>query len=242
MVIRQLILDAFYGASIITEGDSPDGGQSDMAVNDLNKIINNLNLDNYMPFTRNTIAANGLPNQESYTIGSSGCDIICATPVLVSKIFVKPSVGARFTEVRRVAYEQIWGMKTVQAATGIPSFYSYDRQWPYGRLVFNINPLAGLQMSIIYNQELPQVTINSVLDIPPEYYYLLQNALSVIIMRRYKVDPIAVAQIEEQVDYAKNEIKKRNNIDKIITYSSDRDGLSGPTGNYFNGFSPLGWS
>ena len=240
--IRQILKDSYYTASIITEGDEPSGDQTLVALNDLNKIIYNLNLDNYMPFTRNSITVQGLPNKEEYTIGLSGCDITAPTPVLLQTIYVKASPSARFTGTKRVSYEQIWGLKSVPAATGIPSFFSYDRTWPNGRLVMNINPLAGLIMNIIYNKELPEVNINSILDIPPEYYYLLQNSLAVIIMKRYKVDPPAVAQIEGQVNYALNQIKKRNNIDKIITWSDSSGGMNGPTGLYYNMFSPVGWS
>lgn len=235
--IKNIIIDAYKTASLVSEYDVPDGNQTSIGVNELNDIIYNLNLDNYMPFTRNTVAFNAA-GKDTMTIGSSGCDITADTPVMVQKIYCKTSQGSTLNELKRVSYENIFGFKAVPNAVGLPLFFSYDRTWPDGRLVFDIIPQGGASFIMIYNKIFDEVTVNSVLNIPNEYGDLFKNMLAVVLMRRHKVDAQAIALIESQALDTLNKIKKRNSVDKMITYGSGRDSA---LSRYYNLNCPRGW-
>lgn len=230
--IKNILIDAYKIASLVSEYDVPDANQTQIAINELNDIIYNLNLDNYLPFTRNTVEFNA-NGSNTMTIGSSGCDITAETPVIVQKIF--HNVSNNYNELKRVAYEDIFAFRKPQNSVGDPHVFSYDRTWPNGRLSFDYTPRIGTSFIIIYNKQLPEVTINSILDIPNEYGDLFKNMLATTLMRRHKVDPNAIIMIEEFVNSTLNKIKNRNSIDKIITWgSSYRNGYS----NFLN---PIEW-
>jgi hypothetical protein len=237
--VRNTISEAYLTGSLVGEGEIIDGAQTQIGVNELNDILHQYNLDNYFPFTRNTITSAFGASQTEYTIGLSGCDITAEVPILISKVLIRTSSQARMNELKRVSYEDIWAFKSVQNATGIPVLFSYDRTWPNGRLVFDINPQPGSLVTLIYNKPIPEVTINSILDIPNEYNDLLKNTLAGILMRRWKMDTASIVTIEEQAKQSLDKIKKRNNIDKIISYSGNMGG--GSTANYYNLMSPRGW-
>jgi hypothetical protein len=237
--IKNLIIDAYRTASIVGEISVPNGAQTNVGINELNDVIYQCNLNNYLPFTRTTISQVITTPKDTYTIGLSGCDITNETPVLVSKVYFRNSSTSLLTELKRVSYESIFGFKSVATANGTPCLFSYDRTWPNGRFVYDINPSAGSNLVIIFNTPIQEVTINDIIDIPNEYNDLFKNMLAVVLMNRYKVDPQAIAMIQRNVDATLNGITSRNNIDKIITYSGD--GSRGPLRNYYNLFSPHSW-
>ena len=235
--IKNIIIDAWKTTSLVGEYDVPDGNQTQIAVNELNDIMYNLNLDNYMPFTRNTVTFTAT-GSGTLTIGSSGCDITADTPVMVQKIYCKTSQGASLNELKRVAYEDIFGFKGVETAIGIPLFFSYDRTWPNGRIVFDIIPQGGSSFIMIYNKIFNEVTVNSILDIPNEYGDLFKNMLAVTLMRRNKMDPNSIIMIEGNVSSTLDKIKRRNSVDKMITYNTGRDSA---LSRYYNLNSPREW-
>jgi hypothetical protein len=239
MNIKNIIIDAYRTASITTQGMSPDADESNIALGELNEILNNYNLDNYLPFTRNTNTFNITESKNEYTIGLSGCDITAETPILVAKVYYKTANDATYSELRRVRYEDIFGFKSVQNSSGTPVIFSYDRTWPNGRLVFDINPQAGGIVTFIYNKKIPEVLLDDVIDIPPEYNELFKNTLAVALMKINKMDPNSIAMIESNVKNILYKISKRNQVDKIITYNDDYN--SGPLANYYNLFCPKGW-
>lgn len=235
--IKNILIDAYKTASLVSEYDTPDGNQIQIAINELNDIIYNLNLDNYLPFTRNTVNFNTNGTAEM-TIGLSGCDITAETPIMVQKLYCKTNTDATWNELRRVAYEDIFGFKTVQTAVGIPYFFSYDRTWPNGRIVFDIIPQGNSSFVMIYNKPLAEVSINSILDIPNEYGELFKNMLAVTLMRRHKMDPNSIIMIEGNVSSTLDKIKRRNSVDKMITYNTSRDSA---LSRYYNLNCPRGW-
>ena len=230
--IKNILIDAYKTASLVSEYDTPDGNQIQIAINELNDIIYNLNLDNYLPFTRNTINFNANGSNEM-TIGLSGCDITAETPVMVQKIY--HNVSNNYNELKRVSYEDIFAFRKPQNSIGDPFVFAYDRTWPNGRLSFDYSPRIGTLFVMIYNKQLPEVSINSILDIPNEYGDLFKNMIAVKLMRRHKVDPNAVILIEQNVNSTLDKIRKRNSVDKIITWSSSyRNG-------YANFLNPIEW-
>lgn len=237
---RDIIIDAFYTAGVVSEGDLPDGTQSQIGLNELNDVIYSYNLDNYFPFTRTSITCAAPNIKNEYSIGLVDCDFIMDTPVLINKLYARSSSNTSYNDLKRTSYEQIFSYKSNNTSTGMPCVYSYDRTWPNGRLVFNVAPTPGYILTMIYNKVFPELNFNSDVDVPPEYNDLLKNSLAEVLMKRYKMDPNVIQQITDNVNSSLDKIKRRNQIDKIITWGGHAGG--GANDAYYNLLSPKEWS
>lgn len=57
-------------------------------------------------------------------------------------------------------------------------YFAEDGGYPLIKIYFDIKPQPGSNWAIVYNEPIPAVTINSLLEIPPEYTDLLVCTLA----------------------------------------------------------------
>jgi hypothetical protein len=218
-----------------------EAGLLEDGVKELNDILYAFNLQNYFPFTRNSIDYTIGNVKSTYSIGVSGTDIIAEVPILVSKVYCRSSSSTNYLTLKRVAFEDIFGFRSSESSNGIPLLYSYDRTWPNGRLVFNINPIAGSVFTLIYNKAIPEVNVNTILDIPNEYADIIKNALAVVLMTKWKSDQQAIALVDSAAKEGLSNLKERNQVDKVISYSQNGAYNQDPQSFYLNIMSPAQW-
>lgn len=178
---RKIILDAFVFGGI---SQDPDNQQVAIALDGLNSILNQYNADKLFHWLMNEISFS--PTSSSITIGDGG-DIDIARPISIDKVYV--NVGTElYMEVQQVAFQDLRNYSN--GSSGYPTVFSYSG-YPLATINFDVAPSSEVRLFIRPAFEL--LTIDSMLEMPPEYETLIRWALTTHICRIYSSPSIEIA-------------------------------------------------
>jgi len=151
-----------------------------MAVMKLNDIVAQANLDQMFPFTRKVVNVIGLPAQNTYTMGltSPASDIAETRPSFINRLLYYPSINSMPMNVQQVDLPDLLFRRRSTQSTGSPMYFAEDGGYPSIKIYFDIKPQLGSSWNIVYNEPIPEVTIATQLEIPPEYTDLLVCSLA----------------------------------------------------------------
>jgi len=176
-IIRNIVNQAFQLPGIIAADEVAEGTDTALAVIKLNELLAQLNTEALFPFSRKIITHTVTQSKEKYTIGAVDADIIDERPVFINRIMVFTSAASNPLNVQQLDISDLLSrqLNTIQ---GLPSFFAVNPLYPLAEIYFDIKPLAGYLLRIVYNAAIPEVTIDSTLNIPHEYNDVLVTGLA----------------------------------------------------------------
>lgn len=202
----QIIREAFSYTGIAPTKESLTDRMSEEGLGFLNELLYKWNIENYFPFTNNTIDAQVTSGQAF--IAPDSDTFKGETPAVVQKCFWKN--GAYWESVSRVSYENIW-VRRISGLT-IPSYYAFSLdENGKGVITFDAENCNKF-MRIIYNRNIPPMEFNTQLNAPPQYEQLLKYGVAVKICVRYGVPEDVTRRIEQEQDAILEAIKKVNSF------------------------------
>ena len=168
-----------------------------------------------------------------YQLDSSPVIIQLEPPVRVNNMAFEN--GVQYINMISTGFEDLQKY-IMQATNSTPSFYSYVRDGETGTIF--IDRSTARKLRITYNSSIPEMTVDTIIKIPPEYISLLYMELAVSLMEFYNMDDEDIAKKQRKVDARLNSIKERNKHTHTITYDETEYGQS----NFYNILSPRQWA
>lgn len=209
----QLIREGFAYAGIAPTGTPLNADMSREGLNFLNELLYKWNIENYFPFTNNTLDAHVTggratiyPDEEATFNGER--------PLNVNKVLYKD--GNEWYPLVRVSYDNIWERR-VQTSKPYCFAFSNDEDGN-GIITFDCEN-GNFDARVIYNRALPEMDYNDELAAPSQYEQLLKYGIAVKCCIRYGLPPDTKAYIEEEQESILNAIKKQNSFKHKIDLS-----------------------
>lgn len=183
IVIRDAITQAYQLAGVYSSapGDVPDGDDTAIGVLQLNLLNTQLNVDQLFPFSREVVQVPVLSSNLSYTIGLGtlpAADFVYQRPAFINRILWYPSGNSAPLNVQQLDLPDLLYTRKSVSSMGAPNYFAFNPKFPNAEILFDIRPMTSGQLSLVYNTEIPLVTIDSVLQIPAEYADLMTTALA----------------------------------------------------------------
>lgn len=185
--IRNIVTQAYVQSQLISAefNDELDGVRADTAVQTLNQIVAQLNTSSLFPFTRKTFNFPVVTPQQSYTIGIDHentppiiADIITERPEFIEKLYYKANNLAYPIEIVQCNYSDLVGRIYSNNSIGMPNYFAIDSGYPLMSILFDLKPMAGAVLQLVYTEIIPTFTIDSVLPIDARYAPVLVYGLA----------------------------------------------------------------
>ena len=185
--IRNIVTQAYVQSQLISAefNDELDGVRAETAVQILNQIVAQLNTSSLFPFTRKTFNFPVVTPQQSYTIGIDHdntipivADIVTEKPEFIEKLFYKANNLAYPIEIVQCNYSDLVGRIYSNNSIGMPNYFAIDNGYPLMTIGFDLKPMAGAVLQLVYTEVIPTFTIDSVLAIDARYAPVLVYGLA----------------------------------------------------------------
>jgi hypothetical protein len=225
ITVRNLISDGLVAIRVGSIGDPIDGDISNIAVNELNSAISMLNMDDYFLFQNTTLEFNPSASNYSYSIGLSG-DIVSERPLRIMKAYYAQSNTSVYNDnMFQIAVQDIYGKRNQLTSVSSPVYYAYDAGLPNGNIMFDSKPFPNSKITLVIKKSIPQVTINSVLDIPDEYEDALKWTMCETLAGRFGKPVELLSFCSKQASASLRRIKSIGRYNDPSTRMSSDNGL-----------------
>lgn len=175
--VRQTINSSLQMLGMIRTGTNAGEDDGNACLIKLNQVIGQLNSLELLPFARKTIVYPIVASKDTYTIGSDpSADINDVRPCFIKSVFYQNSPTNRPLMLDGLDISDLIANKTYTA--GRPCAFASDGGYPLTSIMFDRLLQGGDIITIVYNQELPQVGINDNIVAPVEYSDLIITALA----------------------------------------------------------------
>lgn len=201
--IRAMIQESYQCAGVLDDLTAVEGNDANLGLVTLNEILAQLNIEQLFPFQQTVYEHAGVTSALSFTIGATAT-IATERPSFINRIYYQYNPQTVPLNVAQMSMASVIGFR-VPTGTGRPCYFGYNPQYPDGLITFDVAPMAGSTIIIVYTKAIPQVTINDVVSIPIEYNELIKYALARKLAQR-KMMPEGVIQ---NCDVMYKECKKR---------------------------------
>jgi len=188
--VRNVIVEAYRMAGLLSDGQALDGTQSLIGLNQLNSMVSALNLEGFFASSLVQLEYTPVEAKLSYTIGTQDDplwavpDINAVRPSHLRRVYIAYTGYGVPMELPLVGPQDIYQFRPSQTSVGAPRFAAYLSNYPYGEIQFNIAPSAGFALFIIYNKAIPVAAFNDNLLVPPEYTPALTYGLAYLLAQR----------------------------------------------------------
>lgn len=217
----QIIRDAYAYTGICPTKSTLNDKMSQEGLDFLNELLYAWNMDNYFPFTSNTIDGDIVGGEAEISPESN--TLKGEVPAVLQKVFWRN--GSIWEPLYRVSYENIWSRRCSGAT--LPTYYAFTLdENGKGRLTFD-SENGHFRCRVIYNRSIPTMDYNSELNAPPQYEQLLKYGIAVKVCIRYGVPADVRVSIEQERDSILTAIKKVNNFKHEVNIGS-RTGFRSP--------------
>jgi len=210
-IIRDIINQAGQLANIIDQTEQLEGTDSNIAVTQLNLLLTSLNVEQLFPYSCKVVSYPVVASQPSYTIGitTPTSNIVSERPSFIARVMYFSNASSLPIDIVQVALADL--LAHTRIGPGIPCTFALNPTYPAAELFFDISPSAGGIIKLVYNAVIPAVTINSTLEIPPEYNEVLITGLA----RKLCVTHSMPAELLQSID-----ILYKQAIDRIFVGNS----------------------
>lgn len=235
-IINELINNVCQKVNIVGNGQSADGNTAKAALNDLNDVITELNLNEYLAF-----------NYKSYDVHSKDSIIrigdneeyecvLEEAPLTVTSVSRK--IGNHWQPLTKVSKTTLDRANTHGA---LPTCYAYETEYDVEKdcLVSKIllNSNNNVTLRVILLRAMPLYKINDTINLPQPYINLIESALCVKTCERYKLEYVQI--YKDELNALKESIERINNNNRPIVFDNHCDGDYNT--NYYNGMAGYGW-
>lgn len=206
----QIVRDAYSYTGICPTGVTLNDKMSREGLGFLNELLYQWNIENYFPFTNNTIDGQ-VQGGDGLIFDGDGATFRGEKPMNVNRVLWKD--GQEWVPLIRVGYENIWERRS---STTRPTFFAFTNDSDgKGVLVFD-SENGNFLCRVIYNKALPKMDFNDVLNAPAQYEQLLKYGVAVKCCVRYGLPMETKAQIESEQNAILTAIKKANSFKHAI--------------------------
>lgn len=226
---RTIIDKALFIAGVIGIGSyqSPDGQESQDALETLNFIIDTAKVDGLLNFA--TTVVEHSPTTGSFTIGPTGDCVAVRPPRITDAVCVVNGGGGSPQRIGLVelAVQDFDKIMLPSMASNITQFFYYNPTAPNG--TFNIWPVPQsgqtTTIRIRYDQLVSEfTTVNTNLELPPGYKQWLTYALAEQMCTQYgKTNP----DVSDKARKALETVKRNNLTQTPMIYDSAAPGVQG---------------
>lgn len=221
---RDLVIDALRTSGAISAIEVPENEEVSHALNELNNIIDQWNIQELIPFTSVETEFQTATGVATYSIGS-GETIDIARPNFVSAIAI--NIGDTYRPIKMVDEIEWSTLNKSTIVDGVPSAAVYHRSmtptielWPIPSSIWTATMTSSIRIG--------NFLINDLLNLPDGYYPAIQYALAEILALHYGTDNYAIIQAKA-VQMLAN-IKRMNT--QVTTLSYRELPRSGNYGSY----------
>lgn len=199
----QIVRDGYSYAGICPTGQPLNADMSREGLGFLNELLYKWNMDNYFPFTDNTLDAQVTGG--SAEISPESDTFKGEIPAFVQKCLWRN--GDQWYPIARVSYENIWERRCTGA---LPSFFAFSHDADgKGVLTFDCEN-GNFHCRVIYNRALPELNYNDTLNAPAQYEQLLKYGVAYKCCIRYGLPADVTAGIKNEQDSMLRAISKIN--------------------------------
>lgn len=209
----ELIASSMRLANILGEGQTPSGDQATQGLETLNDILSGWNTDSLVLYATSNDVVTFVAGQATYTVGSGGNFAIDRPTQINSMYCVYSGVSFPITEVNQDEYNLITNKTMSQQ---LPRFFLYVNEFPLGMLTFWPTPSEALQLSISVDRVISDLTLATVLSLPPGYRKALRAALACELCPEYGREPSP--SLVEMAKTSKADIKRANHVSVVAEY------------------------
>lgn len=219
--VNSLVSQAHIMAQLTSAetGEEPDGQSSAQAVLMLNNIMQQLNEDQLLPFSRMIVNYPVIQAKNSYSIGIDEdnplnvADIAYDRPQFINAINIRLSSNSVPYRVNQISLVDLRARMSSTDSSGTPCFYAVDNAYPLCNIYFDVKPVAGYSLELIYNKEIPEVKIGDTLQMPSSYNDLFVTALASRLA--FNANDSLRARIDLEYNRCVNRIKIANSRTQI---------------------------
>lgn len=233
--VRQVVLEANRNIGNIQDGEELDDVNTSVSI--LNELVASMNTENFFASQQIIVRGTG-KNKTDLTIGPKQFDeqgqplpdeeqpdIEAERPQNIIQLYAgaRPQIMAG-----RLAQVSLADMPLFQCGYGygMPSRFAYESTYPLGRIVFDLPFSSQWWFAICYCKQLPKVTINDELPIPPEYQPALTWMLAKNLCVRYMLPNDVYQRVEKTCSEFVHAIKQNSHMKTPIHAYMD-DGIGG---------------
>ena len=217
--IRAIINQAHQLCGVIAADEVSDGTDTNIALIKLNEILAQLNIDQLFPYSRMVVDHVCPTIRYKYSIGNDDplqvADINYERPSFINRIHIYTNANSLPLDIQQLDLPDLLARRT--QGSGTPRYFATNPTYPNMEIYFDMAPQTGSILQIIYNKAVPDVTINTVLQIPHEYNEVLVTALA----RKIAVLKLMPSETVERMDILYKEaisnVKRANSRNQIPT-------------------------
>ena len=217
ITVNSLVVDALKAVGIDCEvGTDVDGYYTNAALNELNSLINELNLDDFIFELRKEVIVNGKTN--TIKIGPDTSYDIVEPNVPVNIKALSRKIGLRYTKLIKADKSRIYSGNR----QGLAYLYTYnikadqENRCMYGEIFTNGGQPATYL--VIYNAALPKLSFDDEIWFSDMTINLLEEGLKYKLAVRYKMPDAPV--FEDEFENYKRLVREANGQNNPATYDS----------------------
>lgn len=197
-----LITDVLLDMGVIADEQTPTASQSMGALTKLNDLIESWNLDTQKVYGATEYHIPFVPNQAVYTIGAGG-NFNIPRPTMITYAAIRQNTGApqnQFDYPINILTNQEWqDLPSKLITSTFPYCVWFNETYPL--IAANVSPIptgSNYDFVIWTNNITGELTLNTVLSLPPGYKRALKYALFIELAPSYQIQtPAEVAQLAQ---------------------------------------------
>jgi hypothetical protein len=219
-IIKDIVNQALQMANVIDSSEEASGTDAQQAVTLLNLTLSQLNTEQLFPYSCKVISYAIASPQQSYTIGQGvapSAEIVAERPAFIERVLYFTSLGSQPRDLIQLALPDLLASTRVGSST--PQGFAVNPLYPNAEIYFDIAPSAGSTIKVVYNAAIPTVTINSTLEVPPEYNEVLVTALARKVCVLQSMPEALTASINTLYQQALGRITLNNSRNQVSTLS-----------------------
>jgi hypothetical protein len=213
ILVRQVINQAYQLAGVLDSDETADGSDGALAVQSLNELIGQLNIDQLLPFSQQVETYTVATNKNAYTIGLDTSittpDILATSPSYVERILYQTSSNTRPMNIQGIDLPDLLSVANSQLMS-TPSCFAVNETYPNSTIYFDCSLVPGCILTIVYNKAFPEYNINDTISAPSAFSELFVTGLSRKLCVLKKMPAETLQSIDILWKEAKSRIQRNN--------------------------------
>lgn len=227
--VRDIIASTLKRIAILGAGQQMTAEDATDGVRMLNQLLSSWSADGTVIFSKSTDTKVIGAGVQTYTMGPGG-DINTTRPVMITAATVTLGVIAYPLQLWSQSVESTLSFPTLQAA--IPTGLYINNGSPLLTLFLYPSPGAGLTLTLYSLKPLANLTLDTVLDLPPGYEWALINNLATVWAPDFERE---ASQSVKDAAYDSLQAIKRNN-DQYSPATMAVSGILLVNNDYYNNY------
>lgn len=236
---REMITDALQEIGVYSPGQPVGDDDAQTGLTQLKRMLDLWSNESLMTYAILEQHFTLIPNQNKYTIGTSGgADVPQTRPIRIiigpGTAYLKDSNSNTYQV--NVVPRDVWnliGNRGPNTISNVPDTLFYDPKYPLGEI--NIFPMPSASIELYFDSYLPLQTINDLstdFTLPPGYEDAVQHNLAVRCGPFFKTALVS-QDVKDLAAYGKKIIKRTNKRELLALYDPELTSIGQGTYNIY---------